>query len=285
MTSASASASAGILAHLLGVLPYRELAAKAGGLGFRHVQLALWKAISDIDFSQPGKLSPGLAMEIGEQFDRHGVRVSMLGSYVHLFERDPEKRRLNVERFKEVLRHARWIGAPIVAAETGKPEDGMESERDWAVLKEVVSELAEEAAKWGVYVGLEPAAGHLIATADDMARFADELPAGSPLGVVLDPGNLLDAGNFGEQDRVIEHAFRLLGDRIVALHAKDRKLTADGKLAVVAPGEGEMNYPLIYRLLHEYKPHVHVIMEHVDERTMLGAKAYVERLRLEAAMR
>ncbi|MDQ0495374.1 hypothetical protein QOZ95_003553 [Paenibacillus brasilensis] len=60
----------GVLAHLFGKLPYRELAAKVGAAGFTHVQLAPWRAISDVDFNKPGKFSPGLALSIAEEFRR-----------------------------------------------------------------------------------------------------------------------------------------------------------------------------------------------------------------------
>jgi L-ribulose-5-phosphate 3-epimerase len=39
--------SVGILAHLLGKQPFRELAAKVAAFDFSYVQLALSKAISD----------------------------------------------------------------------------------------------------------------------------------------------------------------------------------------------------------------------------------------------
>lgn len=270
--------SVGILAHLFGCLPYRELAAKAGSYGFRHVQLALWKAVGDVDFSRPGKLSPGLAMDIGEQFARHGVSISVLGCYLHMFDRDKEQRRDNVKRFKELLRHARFFGAPIVAFETGRNPGNDYTDQDWTTMKETLVELAEEAERWGVFVGLEAANDHLIAAASDLCRMLEEVPS-SNVGVVLDPGNLLHSGNFAEQDRVIEEAFRLLGDRIVACHAKDRIMLADGTLNTVPPGFGQMNYELYMNLLHQCKPGVQIVMEEAREDQMVRSKTFIEEVR------
>lgn len=270
--------SVGVLAHLFGSLPYKELAPKVAESGFTHVQLALWKAISDVDFSKPGNISPGLANAIGEQFDKHGVSISVLGCYVHLFERDAELRRANVNRFKELLRYAKFFGAPMVAAETGRNEGGDYTDRDWLVMKATLEELAEEAEKWGVFVGLEAANGHLVGTAPELSRMLEEVPS-SNIGVVIDPGNLLTAANFAKQDQVIEEAFELLGSRIIAAHAKDRILLENGELGTVTAGLGKMNYELYMKLLNQYKPHVHIIMEEAKEDQMAQSKAFIDDIR------
>lgn len=270
--------SVGVLAHLFGSLPYKELAPKVASYGFSHVQLALWKAISDVDFSKPGNMSPGLANAIGEQFDKSGVSISVLGCYVHLFDRNEEQRRQNVNRFKELLRYAKFFGAPIVAAETGRNEGNDYTDQDWAVMKQTVEELAEEAEKWGVFVGLEAASDHLIGTAPELARMLGEVPS-SNIGVVLDPGNLLTAANFAQQNQVIEQAFELLGDRIIAAHAKDRMMQEDGQLVTVTAGLGMMNYEWYLKLLNQYKPHVQIIMEEAKEQQMLRSKAYIDDIR------
>ncbi|QYR24382.1 sugar phosphate isomerase/epimerase [Paenibacillus sp. sptzw28] len=274
--------SVGVLAHLLGSLPYRDLAAKVGSFGFRHVQLALWKAVSDIDFSKPGKLSPGLAQAIGEEFDKHGASVSVLGCYLHMFERNEEQRRVNIERFKELLRYARDFGCPTVAFETGVNPGGDYTDRDWAVMRLVLEELAEEAERWGVFIGLEAAHGHLVGTAAELDRMLSEVPS-SNIGVVLDPGNLLAEDNFERQDEFIEEAFRLLGSRVIACHAKDRILTGDGRLVTVAPGRGQMNYKLYMDLLRRHKPGVHIIMEAAAESEMPASKSFIETHCLAAA--
>lgn len=267
----------GILAHLVGQLPYKELAAKVSSYGIRHVQLALWKAISGYDFTKPGCLSPGLAQSIGEAFDKQGVTISVLGCYLHMFERDVEQRRVNKERFKELLRNARDFGCSIVAAETGGPWHGEYSDGEWSVLTSTIEELAEEAQKHGVRVGLEAASGHLIDTSSMLKRMLDEVRS-SHIGVVIDPGNLLTADNFGKQDEVIEEAFVLLGDRVIAGHAKDRFLSEDAKLLVGTAGTGQMNYKLYAQLIEQYCPNIPLIMEEASEGQIVQTKQFLENL-------
>jgi L-ribulose-5-phosphate 3-epimerase len=266
----------GVLAHLCGQWPYKELPARIRAAGLHRVQLAMWKAISDIDFNQPGRLSPGLAQDIAEEFFKHDVSISVLGCYVHLFERDEDKRRHNVARFKELLRYARLLGAPMVAAESGVNPGGDYDDRDWRNMKATLEELVEEAEKWGVFIGLEPADQHLLGDTRTMRQMIDEVPS-SNIGIVLDPGNLLTADNFYKQDQVIEEAFQLLGDRIIACHAKDRILV-DGRLDSVGAGQGQMNYPLFLQLLGQIKPNVDIIMEHVEPEEMQRSKQFIENL-------
>ncbi|WP_018750291.1 sugar phosphate isomerase/epimerase family protein [Paenibacillus sanguinis] len=274
--------SAGILAHLLGKQPYRELAAKVAAYGFPYVQLALSKAISDVDCSL-GKLSPGLASEIGGAFASHGVKIAVLGCYVSLIEPEQETWRHHVDRFKEHLRHAGQFGAPIVALEVGKPVDQNQVADNWKRLHRALAELVEEAERWGVMIGLEAAQGHLIDSPESMAAALEQYPS-SCVGVLLDPCNLMNAGNFARQDEIIRTSFDLFGSRIVSSHAKDLKWGANGELSGTAAGLGELNYPLFWRLLEQHKPHGFVTLEGVEEEQCGAVARFVREGRAAARM-
>lgn len=265
--------TAGILAHLLGRQPYKELAAVTASFGFPYVQLALSKAISDVDFTL-GKLSPGLAQEVAGAFADRGVRIAVLGCYASLIELDDDAYRYNVDRFKEHLRNARHFGAPIVATEVGVMADPQQRQEHERRLHRALEELVEEAERWGVTIGLEAAQRHLIDSSETMAKTLERFPS-SCLGVVLDPCNLMNGERFAEQDRTIEEAFRLLGPRIVSAHAKDLIRDANGSLTETAAGLGELNYPLFWKLLEQYKPHGFVTLEAVREDQMADASRFV----------
>ncbi|MDU2242222.1 MAG: sugar phosphate isomerase/epimerase [Paenibacillus sp.] len=273
--------SVGILAHLLGKQPFRELAAKVEAFDFSCVQLALSKAISDVD-SSLGKISPGLASEIGGAFADHRVRIAVLGCYASLIDLEEESYRHNVDRFKEHLRHARHFGAPIVATEVGKPVDVSRLPEYWERLHRALEELVEEAERWGVTIGLEAAQGHLIDSPEIMAQTLERFPS-SCVGVVIDPCNLMNADNFARQDEVIQTAFDLLGPRIVSAHAKDLRRGANGELIETAAGLGELNYPLFWRLLEQHKPRGFVTLEAVTEEQCAAAAQFVRDGRAVAA--
>ncbi|WP_276353154.1 sugar phosphate isomerase/epimerase family protein [Cohnella caldifontis] len=272
--------SVGILAHLLGKQPYEPLAAKAAESGFDYVQLALSKAISDVDFSL-GKMSPGLANEVGGAFADHRVGIAVLGCYASLIELDDELYRHNVDRFKEHLRHARHFGAPTVATEVGVPPDPSRAKEHWARLDRALEELVEEAERWGVTIGLEAAQRHLIDSVDTLAETIDRFPS-SCVGVVLDPCNLMNASVFDRQDEIIRCAFERLGTRIVSAHAKDLRREPDGSLKETAAGQGGLNYPLFWELLERHKPRGYVTLEGVAEAQFAAVAGFVREGRASA---
>jgi L-ribulose-5-phosphate 3-epimerase len=271
--------SVGLLAHLVGRLPFRELAAKVASYRYDYVQLALSKAVADVDCSL-GKLSPGLGNAIGEAFHSRGVKVPVLGCYVSLVELDDEVYRHNVEQFKEHLRNARHFGASIVATEVGVPKT---DQRDlhWNRLRSAMEELVEEAEKWGATIGLEAASRHVIATAPELAQIIEEVPS-SNIGVLMDPCNLLTEHNYKQQDEIIDEAFRLLGPRIVSAHAKDFIIDETGKLKMTAAGKGSLNYDKFIGLMNQYKPHGYITMEGVPEHYMFESSAFIRTKRAQA---
>ncbi|WP_168121836.1 sugar phosphate isomerase/epimerase [Paenibacillus sp. HB172176] len=263
----------GILAHLLGSQPYRQLAGKVAEHGFDYVQLALSKAITDVDCSL-GKLSPGMANEIGGAFADAGVGVAVLGCYASLVDLNDEVYRHNVDRFKEHLRYARHFGCGIVATEVGGPAHGENEAKHWERLSLAMEELVEEAERWGVTIGLEAAQGHLIDSVETLAATIERFPSSS-VGVVLDPCNLLNESLFEKQDEIIRQSFEQLGPRIVSAHSKDWKRGADGKLAGTAAGLGDLNYGLFWELLEKQKPLGFVTLESVEMAQMADAARFV----------
>jgi sugar phosphate isomerase/epimerase len=271
----------GTLAHLGGAMPLKALTERLGGFGLDFVQLALAKAIADIDTTN-GKLSPGLANYIAEHFARQGIRIGVLGCYVDLIHPDPARRRHDLDRFKEHLRYARDFGTGIVATETSplttyrdaEPERYIE--RGWQVLKQSVEELAEEAERWGVTVGIEPVAVHTVSSPQRMAQLLEEVPSPN-IGVVLDPVNLLTADNYAERERIMDDAFRLLSKRIVLVHQKDA-LIEGGVLRAVRPGAGQFEIGPFLRRLAREKPHIDVSIESTGPDDIVQAIRYLKEL-------
>jgi len=255
----------GTLAHTFGCLPLKSLTATLQNYDIDFVQLALSKAIQDIDTST-GKLSPGLANYIGEQFDRAGIRIGVLGCYINPIHPDPVIRRLEIDRFKEHLRYARQFGAPMVATETGalttfQAQDPLHYEEiGWDILRATVEELAEEAEKWGVFLGLEGVCTHTLSTPDKMRRILDEIPSGN-IGVVLDPCNFIgDAVDM--QDQIVDDAFRLFGDRIILAHLKD--IYQDGeRIYHGKAGGGHFHTEAFLSKLQKYKPMIDLSLEDI----------------------
>ncbi|WP_019911700.1 sugar phosphate isomerase/epimerase family protein [Paenibacillus sp. HW567] len=256
----------GTLAHTAGCLPLKELTAALQDYGIDFVQLALSKAIQDIDTST-GKLSPGLANYIGEQFDKAGIRIGVLGCYINPIHPDPAVRRQEIKRFKEHLRYARQFGAPMVATETGnlttykELEPSRYEELGWDTLKSTVEELAEEAEKWGVLLGLEGVRSHTLSTPAKMRRILDEVPS-SAIGVVFDPCNLI-GDQVHLQDEIVDDSFSLFGERIILAHLKG--IYADGSgFRHGKAGQGLFHTADFLKKLQACKPMIDVSLEDIS---------------------
>ena len=260
----------GIRAHDFGRLPAGELAAKIAAGGFSCAQLAVGKAIAGITL-KPGLLNPGLAFEIGEEFRRHGVQIAVLGCYVNPLHPDLATRRSLLTLFKEHLRFARDFGTGLVALETGSinadytPHPDNHGEAAFQDSLASIAELAAEAERFGVLVGIEGVASHAVSTTRKMRKMLDAVGSAN-LQVVFDPVNLLTAENHSEQERVIGDSLDLFGDRIVAIHAKDFVIE-HGQLRPVAAGEGHLRHDLVMRFVVEEKPGISILLEDTTELT------------------
>lgn len=271
----------GTLAHAAGHLPLKQLTEKLSGRGIDFVQLALSKAISDIDTSL-GRLSPALANHIGEQFHSAGIRIGVLGCYINPIHPDPQQRRHEINRFKEHLRFARDFGTSIVATETADLTTylSQDSERyeaiGWAILKQTVEELAEEAERWGVFIGLEPVFTHTLSSTEKMVRILDEIPS-SNLGVVFDPVNLMPPTAVEAQEVFLDQAFAAFGDRIVLAHLKD-VVIQNNKRQEVRSGKGIFQTKTFLEKLHRVKPGIDISLEQLADDTIDETIQYVRSL-------
>ena len=271
----------GARAHDFGKLPADQLAEKIAAKGLTSVQLALAKAIDGIN-SDTGGLSPGLATRVRDAFQRHGVRIAVLGCYVNLVHPDPAERRQLLARFKEHLRFARDFGCSVVATETASlnadwsphPDNGGETAFRTAI--ESIGELVAVAEKFGVFVCIEGVAHHVMSTPQRLRRMLDTITSPN-LQVLFDPVNLLSKDNWQEQDRVIRESFDLFGDRIVIVHAKDFKLEAGVPKPEVI-GRGRFDFALLASLLQARKSGIDVLLEETTPATIDESIAHVRRM-------
>ena len=92
---------------------------------------------------------------------------------------------------------------------------------------------------------------------------------------IFDPCNLINEQNYLKQDEIINSMFNLLSDKIVVLHAKDF-VVEDGKMKLVAPGEGMLNYKLIFEKLDSNTP---IIMEELNDEESVKAFSALEKIK------
>jgi L-ribulose-5-phosphate 3-epimerase len=254
----------GIRGHDFGKMPVADLAAAISKKGFTALQLALAKAVPDIDCGH-GKLSTGLARHIAGIFSQSGINIAVMGCYVNLIHPDPAERKKGLERFKEHIRFVRDFGCSIVGTETGSvnadysfnpANHGREPFEDCV---RSVAELVEEAERFGAIVCIEAVTRHVVNTPKRMREMIDTI-ASNNLQVIFDPENLLNIENHKDQDSIVKESFDLFGDRIMVLHAKDYTINGND-LKVVPAGTGLLNYKPIVAEMVKRKPYSYVLFE------------------------
>ncbi len=274
--------------------PVREAARRIRALGFDCVQLNL--QFSDWRF-EPGATSRADCRRIRDAIDDERLAVAAIAGYVNLAAPDPQRRRRNLDRVKAILSHARDLGSPLVATETGSrhPDD------DWAphpenadpavfdALAETVAALAAFARDEGAVLLLEPTVGNVIDTAARACALLDRV-GGEGVGLVADPANLIDGDNIDRAPGVLEGSFDLLRGRVRLAHAKDfRRVDGEarerhhhatdpalyGGVEYPAPGLGDLDCRRYLAWLAEDCPDVPVIIEHTAEADAAPALAHL----------
>ncbi|MGL4733434.1 MAG: sugar phosphate isomerase/epimerase family protein [Fusobacteriaceae bacterium] len=271
----------GIRAHDMGKYSLENLSELCEMIkvkGAQSIQLALNKSFHGME-NLEGKLTPGLGNFIGANLKKHDLDVSVLGSYINMANPDDEMMLREIEKFKEHLRLSKFIGNAIVGTETGcynreyRYTVENESEEAFDRFIETLKIILKHAEKLGVLVGIEGVATHIVNTPKKMKRVLDQMKSEN-LVVIFDPVNFLTEKNYHSQDEIIRESFRLFGDKIAVIHAKDY-IIKNGKIEIVPATFGEFNYKLLIDILKEKKPGIDILLENS---TIETAEKIIEKL-------
>lgn len=200
---------------------------------------------------------------------RETLRAGLVGVWglsctYNIADPDPAKREdLTAQALKQIT-YAPQLGAAVVTLCSGTrdPENMWRAHPDngtpeaWNDAMTTLGRLAEQAGDSGVLLGIEPEANNIVVDASAAVRVLDQFGPDAPLSIVLDPANLLTVDQLPQQADILTDAFRRLGSRTSALHAKD--VVASGYSAA---GAGGLDYELIARLYQQYTPDVPVIIQ------------------------
>ena len=256
-------------------------AAKAREEGFSCVHLAFSKVIKGVTFDNCA-LNEGLAMHTKRVFAKNDLDVAVLGCYLNLAHPDPAKLRDIQSRYYGHLRVAALMGAGVVGTETGAPNPEYKMDANThtdEALDTFIRGLApvvECAEHWGVSVAIEPVWKHIVYDADRALRVLDAVKSPN-LRIILDPVNLLYAGNADDRERVIGDAIDKLGEHGAVVHLKD--FVRDGnELRSIAAGTGEMDFAGILRFMKARKPYVQATLENTTNDNAVAAREFLEGL-------
>ncbi|MEC6747985.1 sugar phosphate isomerase/epimerase [Marinilactibacillus sp. XAAS-LB27] len=256
----------GIRAHDLGLIEMNQLIEKLNCYNLKHVQFAIKKSFPEV-MDTYDKLTPGLATYYAEQFNKAGIKISILGCYVNIIDRNVEKREIALNDFIKHLSLSQSFNASMVATETGSVGKGYTEENfTTKAFNEVVSsvrKLTTVAEKFGTIVAIEAGMNHPLHSAKLAYQMIQEIQSPN-LKIILDCANLISIDNYERQSAVIEEALDLLDEHIVAMHIKDYVIK-ENKVEIVPVGTGEMQYEKILSFIKYKKPNLFVSLEATRE--------------------
>jgi sugar phosphate isomerase/epimerase len=271
----------GLRAHDYGRLPPKELAKTIAAYGVESIQLALSKAIAGPPSA--GSLSPGYARSVRKTFEEKGVAIAVLGCYINPVHPDRDERERSLKLFEEHLRFARDFGCSLVGTETGScnpdcsfhPDTKKQETFDLFCFS--LERLLTTAEKCGSMAGIEAVADrHTVSSIELMARLIERFPSPA-LGVIYDPVNLIpESGLSCNQENFFREALDAFGSRIMAVHLKDFRMAEGKKIGDLPAGAGELDWPVLLKLLMEKKPGVDLLLENSGPLTGRGCIAFLK---------
>lgn len=223
--------------------------AAASASGFDGVHLSL--ATLGLD-SLPAAIPDEVGPRIRTLSQTHGVALYGVSASCNIAHPSEAVRADGLARASRIIEACPAMGIDFVSLCTGTRdvESMWRTHRDngtpeaWADARTSLEELARVAERHGVTLGVEPEPGNIVADARRADRMLDEI--GSPaIGIILDPANLLSAGDaLSHQREVLEEAFELLGSRAQVVHAKEIDPAGER-----IPGDGPVDFDLVFDLV------------------------------------
>lgn len=196
--------------------------------------------------SLPAELPPGIGEMVAKGASDAGVTICALSGTYNMAHPDAEHRKKDRVGFENVLKAARDMGVTLVTLCTGSrdaanmwhahPENS--SKEAWSALRDELDFALAAAEQYGLYLGVEPEPGNVIANAVVARKLLDEVGT-RRLGIVLDAANLLPPELQSRQREVVAQATDLLGEHLLLVHTKD----VDSAGANVPAGKGAVDLP------------------------------------------
>jgi sugar phosphate isomerase/epimerase len=174
-------------------------------------------------------------------FPSDRLPITVLGTSVRLVVADPHLQQHADRELADWVDLAAELEIPIVRVFGGALPEGVDLERAEALASERLAQVADHAEQRGVVVGLETHDD--FSSAAPVARILARVP-GAGVGAVWD---MFHTHRMGEPPSEV---LALLGDRLVNVHLKDARRTADGWQLVLL-GEGEVPIQRALQGLHE----------------------------------
>lgn len=235
----------------------------------------------EINIAKDGELHLGVSeadvKAIRTAADKAGVALlsvsTGLGWQYPLTSPDEATRKQAKECIRKQLQAAQWLGASTILVVPGIVTSDTAYDEAYTRAQEGLKELAADAERLGVDIGVENVWNKFLLSPLEFARFLDEI--GSPrVGAYFDVGNVLVYG-------YPEQWIRILGDRIKKIHVKDFKNHIGNITGFCNPLQGDLPWDRVKTALQAigYDEVVTAEVDGYKTNPELGLKHIAESLR------
>jgi L-ribulose-5-phosphate 3-epimerase len=203
----------------------------------------------EINIAEDGELHTKVTQEEVEKIvgaaQQAGIGLSSLstglGWRYPLSSPDPAVRAQGMANIRKQLEVAKWMGVDATLVVPGVVNGDVAYDEAYTRAQEALRELAPEAERQGVTIGVENVWNKFLLSPLEFARFLDEID--SPyVGAYFDVGNVLV---YGYPDQWI----RILGSRIKRIHVKDFKANIGNISAFCNPLQGDVPWQKVKEAL------------------------------------
>jgi sugar phosphate isomerase/epimerase len=175
----------------------------------------------------PERSDEDLCVRIARSFRERGLTMAGVSGTFNLSDPDESRLAENLRRLDVLASACRWLDTRIITLCTGTrdPEDMWKWHPEnvrrttWESLVTTIRRAVEIADQHEVTLAIEPERNNVVSSVAKARRLLDEI-ASPWLKVVIDPANLMCAGDFALLSEILDEAFDWLGPDIVLAHAK-----------------------------------------------------------------
>ena len=252
-----------IRAHDLGVKGAENVKAEITSRSIDGIQLVAYKICDDLKY-EIGALTDDTVREIRANFC--DGEIALIGAYFNPVHPNEEKIQRGIGVFKDYLSRAVDMGCPVVGSETGSyngepwiyhPMNHSDEALDRVV--KVFGQLADYAAEYSAFIGMEGAFGHVCHTPERLDEAIKRIGRDN-IKIIFDLYNYLDISNYKQAYDILDRGLKLFGDRILLFHIKDFNVS-DEKLKQCGVGHGQLDFDIIIKKIYDHNPDAILVLE------------------------
>lgn len=181
---------------------------------------------------------------IKDLIDRKGFEVFAVSAHLDFVAPEEEKRSQNLDKFLKVLDLAKFFGVDRVHTASGGLYEDYSYESQEKHFMAALDAISEKAARLGLKVGLEAEPEKWLSTPEQLIDIIDNRYSKDIFGAVVDLGHAYGIGSTPE-----EYLLKL-SPYLLQVHFDDVR-EKDFPHRHLIPGEGDIDFPSIFKILHQ----------------------------------